>query len=188
MQKRYSSVLLITDNADMARLVRRLVANKGVHVKVAHGEDIDLHGRNKVIIADSSYADKIDHHASSVNLVLGCSESTEKYVDKFSKFIFNPNDEREINHALLPCLNCSKHYDVEHVVWQNGNTVLRFGADRFTFNGKDFYLQPAEEQWLFNWLVKGHKDGEKRNYLSNIRKRIGKDFLKGVKQNGREEK
>jgi hypothetical protein len=74
---------------------------------------------------------------------------------------------------------------VSEAVSRNGSAWIKKGY-RFAFaereyfwNGVPLYFTAGEEVFLFRWLVLGDTAyrREKRCYLSDLRKRIGKEFL-----------
>jgi hypothetical protein len=64
-------------------------------------------------------------------------------------------------------------------VWKRKEYLFAFSTNKYTWRGQEIYLTAGEALFLFKWLVLGDKEyyQARRDYLRNMRRRFGKEFL-----------
>ena len=64
--------------------------------------------------------------------------------------------------------------------WVVGDYNFEFRLGEYEWNGKRIHLSRAEALYLYRRLVEKEKVQGQRFFLYNMRKRLGKDFLRGI--------
>lgn len=196
MLRKCSSALLLSNVDSFAQLYTQYAEELGVSLRVEKEWCSKYRVAEEIVICGTKYLSDLNkaYYANAV-VILKKGESPAPYMQMgITRFIFDFQNQYELAFAL---------YKPEKVfvVQQSSNikTVLQdsvllsfnlgeykfdFQQDRYFYKGKGIYLAKMEKTYLAEWLLQGHKDNNKRNYLYNLRRKFGKDFLKDVDRFG----
>lgn len=188
MLRNVKTALLLTNIDSFASNIRSIAEECDVALTVEEDWSEKYRVLEEVILCGSKYLDKINvQFYPVVTLILKESESPVDFIKKgITRFIFNHTDEREI---IMSFMKESSYEgdtlkDATCTVYCRGEYNFDFEKKIFFWKDKQIYLSDLNQKYLANWLLKGNKENSKRNSLFNIRKRLGKDFLKDVDRFG----
>jgi hypothetical protein len=94
--------------------------------------------------------------------------------DKYSRFIFNYDDRREIFISFFVLDKVARTAD-ESI--QYGDCTMDFSNEKFYFKGKELYVTKKETEYLRKRFIECTNVSSMRHLLFNMRKRFGRDFL-----------
>lgn len=185
MQRKCSSIILLTENHDYASFVEN----------VAKGNDIDFTSdtvwrvsrklTQDLILCSSKWLGKISILIyDRVVVILKSNESPLPYIRMgIQNFIFGYKDVFQFEYIFNKKLELPVKAE-EKGLYCEGDYRFDFSREEFFYKGRSIYVSRAEKEYLSLWLLSGIKDNTKRYHLWNMRKRFGKEFLKEVSRTG----
>lgn len=196
MLKKCNTVLLLSSSESFIKTYSELAADIGVEVHVEGSWNSHYRVSEQVIVCGSKYIDDInDMFIPNVVAILHSDENPAALIKKgINRFIF---DFRNITELLVSMYVREKEYikqddsvaevlnDSPFLNYVEGNYNFNFKNDRYYYKGSGIYLSKGEKKYLAEWLLNGHKDNSKRQYLFNMRKKFGKEFLKDIDRFGK---
>jgi hypothetical protein len=72
-------------------------------------------------------------------------------------------------------------------VWKQGDYEFRFTENTFFWKGLRVYITASEKLFLYRWITRNKIAQEQLYYLSNLRKRLGVEFLRDTEDGAWEE-
>lgn len=187
MLRKCSNVLLITGDDSFAKVVEDVAFELEVDIQRETEWSVNFKCLKDVIICDSDKSDCIrEEYRKLAVVVLGEGESLSHYTATFDRYIFDRTDRREIALAFMYSGRgrVSPKGIIKEGLWQSDEYTFFFGRNVYRYRGNDIYLRDSEIRWLYGWLMEGNKDDSKRMYLTNMRRRFGKDFLADIGRKG----
>lgn len=149
-----------------------------------------------IVILGTEHLDSLNpiYYGNAV-IILKENENPFPYIKKgISRFIFNYQNKYELLTAFFKSEEIYIHASSEslknilkHSNWKSFRFAeydFKFDQNKYFYNGSQLYLTEAEQRYLAEWLLNGHKDNKKRMILCNLRKKFGKNFLKNVNRLG----
>ena len=197
MLEKINSALLLSDVPSFVSRYKNLALESDVILEAEDTWNSRYRVGSDIVIAGSKFLDDIneDYYPVTV-LILKKGESPSRFIKKgIERFIFNYEDDKELSFAFYRQKKQFLHFssaNLEETVadagtqsFRQGNYDFWFDKNVFRYKGEAIYLCESAKKYLAEWLLHGHKDNGKRMVLYNIRKRLGKDFLKDIDRYGR---
>lgn len=185
MQRKCSSVILLTENPGYASFVGKQAGLYGVDFTSDTEWRLSRKLKQDLILCSGKWLDKIsDFLFDRVVVILKSNEPPLPYIEMgIQNFIFSYKDAVQFEYIFnkkfeLPVKAEEKGFFCE------GDYRFDFSREEFLYKGKSIYVSRAEKEYLSLWLLSGIKDNTKRYHLWNMRKRFGKGFLKEVSRTG----
>lgn len=187
MLKTCSSVLLLTKDRNLSDLMQEIAFECDFRLRVESEWCKNYRVQEQIVICDSSFVKDINAaFIKDTRVVLAEGESFVAYKDIIDSFIFDYNDIRQLYYAILVETSEEKEPKLDSfgTVFLTERYSFDFTRNRFLLDGRGIYLTKSEKEYLFDWLLRGKKDNNKRIKLFNMRKKFGKDFLADINRRG----
>ena len=185
MQRKCSSIMLLTENPDYASFVEKVAKEYDVGFTTETTWRLSRKLTQDLILCSGKWVERISNlNYSRVVVILKSNESPLPYLKVgISSFIFGYKEVNQFEYIF------NKKFELpvkakEEGVFIEGDYRFDFSRDDFIYKGRSIYVSRAEKEYLSIWLLSGMKDNTKRYHLWNMRKRFGKEFLKEVSRTG----
>ena len=192
MLRKIENALLLSDVQSFIDNYTELAEQADVNLTVESDWGLRYRVNDDVVILGSKYLSELNETYYPIAvLILKKNESPFQYIKKgITRFIFDYSNPQELLLAFYKQTVEVIHYSdskLEDVLKSScisdfvfGDYRFFFEKNSFSYKGKAIYLTMAEKRYLAEWLLHGNKDNKRRMILSNLRKRLGKEFLKDV--------
>lgn len=172
MMKLCSKLLLLTSDTSIEGSFVTAASKLGMSSNILVAKRMP-HGvvNYDVIVVDFTEAKKESTPSSAI--VLLKDRKIGKLTDKYSRFIFNAEDPREIFLSFFVPDTGS----VTEKVITYGCVTLDFTEDKYFLDGKEIYIRKKEKEYLRRRFLLRENVSDMRHLLFNMRQRFGRDFL-----------
>ena len=196
MLKKVNKALLISDVASFSDNFSVLADDIGVALSVESRWNVKYRINAEVVIFGSKFIKDVNETYYPISVViLKNGESPAPFIRLgITRFIFNYKNNYELICALHKKEETIVHstsVEYENIVkdsyikrYSFGSYDFDFCRNTFKYNGKLVYFSNSEKRYLAEWLLNGNKDNTKRMILCNLRKKLGKSFLKDINRLG----
>lgn len=197
MLRKVKSALLLSDVKSFSEHYRSVSADVDVELKCESNWNRMYRVNADVVILGSKYLGKLNPmYYSIATVILKEGESPAPYIKEgITRFVFNYRNDYELLCALYKVEATVIHAfnaGVDEVLkgvntwnFQCGDYDFKFDLDRYTYKGKQIFINATARKYLAEWLLTGHKDNSRRMILCNLRKSLGSGFLRDIDRYGR---
>lgn len=183
--------MIVSDDKDFAERCVRICKANDIFPYVVSEQQEDMHMAQDIILCDCMclYTVRREYARKTV-VVLDDEHSYHQYSKEYDMYIFNRNNDDEIEHILL-----YKHGEeriarnkrtVSSVLSVAGNTtfdgldcLFDFAQGRYMYKGEQVFFTEAQKVALARILLLGEKSQYTRVSLCRLRKQFGDGFLRG---------
>lgn len=197
MLKKCSSALLLTEVSSFADMYKNLASDMDIRLTVVNEWSSRYRVSEDVIILSAKYLDSLNRsYYPEAVLILKEGENPGPYIEKgITRFIFNYKNKYELLCAFYKTEKILLHSssvnlksilkESKTVTYTFGDYDFNFATNRFMYKGRLIYFTDSVKSYMAEWLLNGNKDNSKRMILCNLRKKLGKDFMKDIDRYGR---
>lgn len=185
MQRKCSSVMLLTENPGYASFVEKVAKEYDVGFNTETTWRLSRKLSQDLILCSGKWVERVNNLVySRVVVILKSNESPLPYLKVgIQNFIFGYKETNQFEYIF------NKKFELpviaeEEGVFIEGDYRFDFSRDEFIYKGRSIYVSRAEKEYLSIWLLSGMKDNTKRYHLWNMRKRFGREFLTEVSRTG----
>lgn len=185
MQRKCSSIILLTENHDYASFVENQAGLYDIDFTSDTVWRLSRKLKQDLILCSGKWLDEISSFLfDRVVVILKSNESPLPYIRMgIQNFIFSYKDVFQFEYIFNKSFELPVKAE-EKGLYCNGDYRFDFSREEFFYKGKSIYVSKAEKEYLSLWLLSGIKDNTKRYHLWNMRKRYGNGFLKEVSRTG----
>lgn len=184
-------VLLLTKDEKLIERYSEIAGVCGFRLEVQREWSSAYRISHDVIVADVDFIQCVSelYRDRVVALFSGAPGDMFRLADRF---IFNRESVAELMYSVMRITTDLKVRSGRSVIMQragssefkHGDYDFDFASNRFSYRGEPIHLSEGQATALANWLLLGMRDNNCSVQLYNLRKTLGKQFLKDVNRYG----